>query len=73
LGTNDGISQSNTLYSEKYLGWHGALVEPNVDNYNKCLENWSLFNKVFCFACMSFDYEDESVFKDNQKFFTFKA
>jgi FkbM family methyltransferase len=27
-GANDGISQSNTLYFEKYLGWKGILVEP---------------------------------------------
>jgi len=27
-GANDGISQSNTLYFERYFGWTGILVEP---------------------------------------------
>jgi ribosomal protein L21E len=42
LGANDGISQSNTLYLEKYLGWRGVLVEPDVNNYIKCLKNKGL-------------------------------
>jgi hypothetical protein len=59
LGANDGISQSNTLYLESYLGWHGILVEPDVDNYLKCLKSRSPRNKIFCCACVSFDYKDE--------------
>ena len=27
-GANDGVSQSNTLYFERYLNWRGLLVEP---------------------------------------------
>jgi FkbM family methyltransferase len=27
-GANDGQTQSNTLYFERYLGWKGLLVEP---------------------------------------------
>lgn len=27
-GGNDGITQSNTYYLERALGWHGVLVEP---------------------------------------------
>jgi FkbM family methyltransferase len=27
-GANDGVSQSNTLYFERYLGWTGLLIEP---------------------------------------------
>jgi FkbM family methyltransferase len=61
LGANDGISQSNTLYLERYLGWHGVLVEPNVDNYLKCLKKRSPKNKIFCCACVSFDYKDKFV------------
>jgi FkbM family methyltransferase len=61
LGANDGISQSNTLYLENYLGWHGILVEPDVDNYLKCLKSRSPRNKIFCCACVSFDYKDEFV------------
>jgi hypothetical protein len=29
LGANDGISQSNTLFLEKYKNWSGILIEPN--------------------------------------------
>ena len=28
LGANDGVNQSNTLYFEKFRGWHGVLIEP---------------------------------------------
>lgn len=28
-GANDGITQSNTLYFERYFGWTGILVEPS--------------------------------------------
>jgi len=61
LGANDGISQSNTLYLEKYLGWRGVLVEPEINNYMKCLKNRSPNNKIFCCACVSFDYNKEFV------------
>jgi len=61
LGANDGISQSNTLYLEKYLGWHGVLVEPEKSNFLKCLNNRSTNNKIFCCACVSFNYKDEFV------------
>ncbi len=27
-GGNDGVSQSNTLYFERYMGWKGLLIEP---------------------------------------------
>ena len=27
-GANDGVNQSNTWYFEKYLNWHGILIEP---------------------------------------------
>lgn len=27
-GANDGVSQSNSLFFEKYYGWRGLLVEP---------------------------------------------
>ena len=61
LGTNDGISQSNTLFLEKYLGWHGVLVEPEKNNFLKCLNNRSIHNRIFCCACVSFNYRDEFV------------
>jgi len=43
-GANDGVNQSNTWYFEKYLNWHGILIEPLENNFsafsnslNKCL------------------------------------
>jgi FkbM family methyltransferase len=37
-GANDGVSQSNTLYFEKYRGWRGLLVEPIPALAAKCRE-----------------------------------
>ncbi len=38
-GGNDGISQSNSLYFEKYLGWTGILVEPIPKLADLCRKN----------------------------------
>jgi FkbM family methyltransferase len=38
-GGNDGISQSNTLYFERYRGWHGLLIEPIPDLARQCRIN----------------------------------
>ena len=38
-GANDGVSQSNTYYLEKTLGWSGVLVEPVPRLFNKCRKN----------------------------------
>lgn len=38
-GANDGLSQSNTVYFERYLGWRGLLVEPLPDLAAKCRTN----------------------------------
>jgi len=61
LGANDGISQSNSYYFEKYRGWKGVLVEPVPHNYLKCLKNRSKNTQVFCNACVSFDYKEKFV------------
>lgn len=61
LGANDGVSQSNTLYYEKYKGWRGVLIEPTPHNYLLCRENRSPTNKIFCNACVSFDYKQKFV------------
>jgi FkbM family methyltransferase len=37
VGANDGLTQSNTAYLEKYLGWRGILVEPLPAQFHKCL------------------------------------
>jgi FkbM family methyltransferase len=61
LGANDGITQSNTLFFEKSRKWRGVLIEPTPHNYLKCIENRSKATKVFCNACVSFDYTEKFV------------
>jgi FkbM family methyltransferase len=38
-GANDGISQSNSLYFERYLGWTGLLIEPIPGLVEACRRN----------------------------------
>lgn len=61
LGANDGVTQSNTLYYERYKDWRGILVEPAPHNFLKCRENRSSSSFVFCNACTSFDYKEKFV------------
>lgn len=61
LGANDGVTQSNSLYFEKYRNWRGLLVEPTPQNFLKCRENRSSKDRIYCAACVSFDYSNEFV------------
>lgn len=61
LGANDGVTQSNSLYFEKYRNWQGLLVEPTPQNFLKCRKNRSKRNFIYCAACVSFDYDREFV------------
>lgn len=61
LGANDGVSQSNTLYFEKYRHWKGLLVEPAPHKYQLCRANRSPDTVVQCAACVSFGYREEFV------------
>lgn len=61
LGANDGVTQSNTYYFEKYRHWKGLLVEPSPHNFLKCKANRSRENRIHCAACVSFDYDREFV------------
>lgn len=62
LGAVDGIGLSNTLYYELNRNWGGILVEPVPHNFVKCLANRSnVRNKIFCNACVSFEYKDKFV------------
>ena len=38
-GANDGLSQSNTAYFERYLGWRGLLIEPIPELAERCKRN----------------------------------
>jgi hypothetical protein len=57
LGANNGVSQSNTLYFERYRNWRGVLVEPVPHNYLQCKANRSKGTRAFCNACVSFEYK----------------
>jgi len=61
LGANDGVTQSNTLYFERYRNWRGVLVEPTPHNYLLCRANRSPRSRVFCNACVSFEYRERFV------------
>jgi len=61
LGANNGIDQSNTLHFEKYKGWHGILIEPALNNYLECKKNRSIKTKIYCNACVAFDYSKKFV------------
>ena len=61
LGANDGVNQSNTLYFEMTRNWKGVLVEPTPHNFILCREQRSNKNKIFCNACVSFEYKDKYV------------
>lgn len=61
LGANDGVTQSNSLYFEKYRNWRGLLVEPAPQNFLKCRQNRSSRDSIYCAACVSFDYDQEFV------------
>ena len=59
-GANDGISQSNTLYFEKYKKWGGILIEPIPDLAKKCV-----VNRPNCIvensALVPFDFNDDFI------------
>jgi len=59
-GANDGISQSNTLYFEKYMGWRGLLIEAIPALAEKCRRNRPLCVVENC-ALVAFDYPSKTV------------
>jgi FkbM family methyltransferase len=61
LGANDGKSQSNTLYFERYRNWKGVLVEPTPNKFLECISNRSEDSKIYCNACVSFEYTEKFV------------
>ena len=61
LGANDGFSQSNTFYLEKRKHWNGVLIEPCLNLFLEALYYRGRRNKIFCNACVPFDYKNEFV------------
>lgn len=60
LGANDGVSQSNTMYLEKYLGWSGLLTGPHLPNFEKLIRNRSAINHFCNCACVNFDFSEKN-------------
>ena len=60
VGANDGVSQSNTLYLEKYRKWKGLLIEAIPELAQKCK-----INRPNCivenYALVPFDYEGSDI------------
>lgn len=59
-GANDGFSQSNTYYFERFRGWTGVLVEGIPELYEKCISERPKA-RVFNCALVSNEYKDFSV------------
>ena len=54
VGANDGLSQSNTYWFERFRNWHGILIEPVPEKAEECKKNRPLAH-VFCNALVSSD------------------
>lgn len=52
-GANDGVNQSNTWYFEKYLNWHGILIEPLKNKFIELKKNRNNKNYFYNFALSS--------------------
>ena len=59
-GANDGISQSNTLYFERYQGWRGLLIEPIPELAVRCKLNRPLCAVENC-ALVPFDFTGSEI------------
>lgn len=60
VGANDGISQSNTLYFEKYHGWTGLLIEAIPELAQRCRDNRPHCLVENC-ALVASDYQEDTV------------
>jgi FkbM family methyltransferase len=61
LGANDGLTQSNTYFFEKNLGWNGILIEPIFNKYTQCIKNRSKSNFFYNRACVGFDFKKKKI------------
>lgn len=61
LGANDGALASNSYYFELKKNWTGILIEPCPNLYLSCLKLRGMRNRVFCNACVPFDFKGEFV------------
>ena len=63
LGANNGLTQSNTAFFEKYRNWSGILIEPSKTAFNECIKNRP---KSMCYnyACVDKDYDKDHIYGD---------
>jgi FkbM family methyltransferase len=59
-GGNDGYTQSNTYWLERFRGWRGILVEPMQELFEQCREERPRATVVRA-ALVPFDHEGASV------------
>lgn len=59
-GANNGLTQSNTAYLERFRGWRGVLVEPVPEVAEVCRRNRPR-SKVFTAALVPFDFPDKTI------------
>ena len=59
-GANNGVHQSNTLLFEEQYGWKGLLIEPNYENYKRCIINRPNSIVEHC-ALVSNDYSSDYI------------
>ena len=59
-GANDGFSQSNTYYLEKFLGWRGIMVEGIPQLYAKAKKRRP-HSQVFNCALVPFGHENTEI------------
>ena len=60
-GANDGVSQSNTWYFEKKLGWKGLLIEPIGVVFDELKKNRSKRNFFFKRALRPLNYKKKNI------------
>ena len=60
-GANDGVNQSTTWYFEKYLNWHGILIEPVPEVYNELKNNRNNNNYFYNYALVNKKYNQKEI------------
>lgn len=60
VGANNGFSESNTYYLERFRNWKGILIEPIPHLYQECVKERPK-SKVFNCALVSQDFPDSQI------------
>lgn len=60
VGANNGFSESNTYYLERFRNWQGILIEPIPHLYQECVKERPK-SQVFNCALVSQDFPDNEI------------